>query len=348
MAVKIKSAIKNRDINGMFNEMCGEGVVPPHIAFEKYTKLKDKVTSFLTLLESFCKGSFVKTYTDYEVPMAEILVFCQTSRREVETSMPEPPFSEMDIMKFLTGESKLNTDAELKFSETYKHAKNLNVVANCVKTCNQLIKYKNYLNIKDETGKSKPNGEFIINSPGGEFRPLYFSSFNIKDAFIRKDMTDHFRNYILMVLAMTIEYTYDIYNIYISPDWDPNVFSQIMTANIDEVKKQIPRCGKAFHKIEQSLGLLESNMGNYYKDFVVTRNPSTMMENFVNDVASKNEHTDSETTRQFKEIIKHYQKMSGGKITDPRIKTLFDQVNSIAGDSILSEKTSGDLATSSQ
>jgi len=338
MAAKVKMAIKNRDINGMFNEMCGEGVVPIHIAFEKYTKLKDKLASFITMLENFCKGSFAKTYKDYEMPMAEILVFCHQSRKELETYFPPPPFSEMDIMKFLSGEKKLDIELEIKFSEVYKRAKGVDLVSNCVKTCNQLIKYKNYLISKDESGKNNPSGSFITSAPGGEFRPLYFSSFNVKEAFIRSDMTDHFRNYILMVLAMTIEYTYDIYNIYISPDWDPVVFSQIMTANIEEVKKQIPRCNKAFQRIEQSLGLLESNMNNYYKDFVVTRNPSTMMENFVNDVALKNENTDPETTRQFKEIIKYYQKMSNGQIKDPRIKTLFDQVNSIAGESILSEK----------
>jgi hypothetical protein len=330
MAAKVKAAIKNRDINGMFNEMCGEGVVPPHISYKKYNELRAALTSLLTLLENFSKGQFSRTYKDYELAMAEILVFCKKSRQEIEKTMPEPPFNEIQLI--IPGQIDLPIIES--FSNTYKNAKNMELVILCIKTCNALIRYNKNLIKKDETGKNNPDGNFIRSTPGAVFAPLPFTSFNIKEAFIRQDMTEHYRLHLLMILAMTFEYCHTVYNIYTSPDWDPEVFAEVMKANLVEVRKRIPRCDKAFNRIEKSLDLLKDNMGDYYRDFIATKNPSCMLESFVNDVANKNADTDPQTTRQFRQIISTYKKLSGNKITDPRMKALFDQVNNLAGESI--------------
>lgn len=339
MSKKVKAAIKNRDINAMFNEMCGEGVVAPNIALPKYTKLKENINGIITLLENFSKGKFSKEYPDYQVPMAEILVFCQRSRAELENKLPEPPFTEIEVLMAQMDPSKntISIESMAAFSNIYKNAKNTEFVANAIKICNKLIEYKKTLSNRDSNNKLKPDGMFIKSAPGAVFQPFPFTSFNVKEAFIRNDMTEHYRNYILMVLAMAFEYTYNIYDIYASPDWDPEIFAEIMRANLTSVKTKIPRCNKAFKKIEESLDLLKTNMNGYYREFVSTKNPSTMMENFVNDVAVNCQNTDVETSRQFKTIIAEYRKLSNNNITDPRVKSLFDQVNNIAGGSISSE-----------
>jgi hypothetical protein len=336
MSVKVKSTLKNKDINGLFNDMLGDGVAPPNIAYNKYITLKESLLKLITVLENFSKGGFVKSYKEYEIPLAEILVFAQKGKEEINKFMPEPPFNEMQIlMGFQQTDLKIIKD----FSDTYKKAKTLDIVTMSVKTCNRLIAHRKHILNKDENGKNKPDGSFINKEPGSNFQLLPFSTFNFKEAFTRVDMTEHYRNYILMTLSMVYETTYAIYRVYTSPDWDPVVFKEIMSSNIKVVRKQMPRCDKAFKKIEDSLDMLETNMDLYYMDFVSTKNPSIMLENFVNDVASDNASTDPETARQFRTIIAHYKKISTGKINDPRIQSLFDQVNNLAGDSISADRS---------
>ena len=96
--------------------------------------------------------------------------------------------------------------------------------------------------------------------------------------------------------------------------------------NIGEVKKRIPRCEKAFKKIEESVDLLKENFNGYYKDYVQTQNQMIIMESFVTDVA-KNTKADPETTREFRQIISYYRKMAGQQIKNPPMKQLFDKIN---------------------
>lgn len=326
MQTKVKKAVKNKDINSMFNDILGEGVVPPHIALSKYEKLRTNTERLIAMLESFSRGNFAKTYPDYDVPMAEILVFCKHSKDEMLKNFVDPPFSEVQLMIPNGVEPKVAID----FSNTYKKCKEMDIVKVAIKTCNALITFKSSLSKKDE--------HFIRSMPGAVFAPLPFSSFNIKEAFIRPDMTEHFRSYILVLLSMVFEHCYNIFQVYTSCDWDPELFKSVMQQNLGLVKKQIPRCERAFQKIEDSLDLLKDNIDGYYRDFMASRNPSIMMENFVNDVAAANDNVDLQTAQQFKTIIRQYQKCSNGKPMDSRMKSLFDEVNELAGDTMRAER----------
>jgi hypothetical protein len=119
----------------------------------------------------------------------------------------------------------------------------------------------------------------------------------------------------------------DVYRTITSPDVDVAEFSKSIIASITQVKKQIPRCERAFAKIEASVSLLEGNFDGYYKDFVQSQNPSTIIESFVIDVSNTG-GADMQTTRQFRKIIDYYRRATQGKIKDPKIKKVFDMLNS--------------------
>ena len=325
MKVKVKKTIKNKEIHSMFNDILGENVVPPNIAYSKYNKLRDNTNKLLTLLENFCKGSFVQKYKDYELAMGEILVFTKHGRKEFEEKLPEPPFTEIQIM--IPGQVDLKMIEN--FSKTYKCAKDMNIVKICIKTCNNLITYKSNLVNK--------NGGFINGISGAEFRPFPFTSFNIKEAFIRNDMEQKFRDYIITLLSLTFEYSYNIYQVYTSCDWDPEMFKSVMQSRLGDIKKEIPRCDRAFKEIENSLDLLKDNIDGYYRDYIASKNPSIMMENFVNDVAHKSNNVDVKTASQFRQIINKYRQSMANKPIDSRTKVLFDHINYIAGDTISTE-----------
>ena len=127
---------------------------------------------------------------------------------------------------------------------------------------------------------------------------------------------------------MLYKTSYEIYEIITSPDIDISKFSDIIIQSIQQAKKMIPRANRAFRKIEESVALLKNNFQNYYKDFISTKNPTIILENFILDCSKENgEDVDLELARQFKRIVMFYQKKSQGKIKDPRINQLFEMLN---------------------
>ena len=127
---------------------------------------------------------------------------------------------------------------------------------------------------------------------------------------------------------MLYKTSYEIYEIITSPDIDISKFSDIIIQSIQQAKKMIPRANRAFRKIEESVALLKNNFQNYYKDFVSTKNPTIILENFILDCSKEyGDDVDLELARQFKRIVMFYQKKSQGKIKDPRINQLFEMLN---------------------
>jgi hypothetical protein len=97
-------------------------------------------------------------------------------------------------------------------------------------------------------------------------------------------------------------------------------------SSIDEVKKHIPRCDQAFQKIIESVDLLKGNFNGYYKDYTASGNPTIIMENFVLDV-SKNTKSSPAVTAQFRRIIAHYRKLASQQASNPKLQSLFAQVD---------------------
>ncbi len=139
-------------------------------------------------------------------------------------------------------------------------------------------------------------------------------------------MTADVKKYILIWLNLIYISTLEIYNVSTSPDVDIERFSEILINAITQVQRQpeLHRCNKAFAKIKNSVGLLQNNFSGYYKDFIQSKNPSTIIESFVIDV-SNNESADAQTTREFRKIIAYYSKVSHqSKVRDPKVQKLFD------------------------
>ena len=92
------------------------------------------------------------------------------------------------------------------------------------------------------------------------------------------------------------------------------------------MKKQIPRCNKAFNIIANSVNLLENNFDTYYKHSIEAENPSIIIENFITDV-SISQKSSPAVTNQFKKIIMFMKRKTAGN-KDPRVSQLFKVLNS--------------------
>lgn len=300
----IKQNIDQQGMTDMFNQLLGdEKSLDINIIRDKYLKLKTNMERIYKLLESFHNTIYIKVIND-----------------KFNTSLYKK-----NIMGFIDDiKNIINEDiSDDKIIRHYKILKEHKIIKDCIHICKNLIRFKKYIedndNLSDIFIKSSKTHELII---------FPFCNFDIKMIYTHIKVDESVSKYLLIFLNMIYKTTYEIYEIITSPDIDISKFSDIIIQSIQQAKKMIPRANRAFKKIEDSVELLKNNFQNYYKDFISTKNPSIILENFILDCSKDNaEDVDLDLARQFKRIVMFYQKKSQGKIKDPRINQLFEMLN---------------------
>ena len=152
-----------------------------------------------------------------------------------------------------------------------------------------------------------------------------FTKINLKTLFEKEESE---RQFIMSGLHKFYTAGGELYKLISSPDIDIKKFSEIMVESLDKLRTipELHRCGLAFDKLRASLSTLENNFSEYYKDFIVKKDGSIIMENFILDV-SKSTKASATLMGQFKTIINYYKKKTGGNIKDPKLKMAFDKLN---------------------
>jgi hypothetical protein len=306
-ASKVKMVKQNIDQQGlseMFNQLLGdEKSLDINIIKDKYLRLKTDIDRIYKLLESFNKTIYNKILKD----------------------LPDIEVYKKNINDFIT-DAKCIFPEEISDEELIRHYKQIKenkVIKDCIHICKSLIIYKKYIEDNDNLSDN-----FIKSSKTFDLKIFPFCNFDIKLIYGFNKIDESIKKYILIFLNMVYNTTYDIYEIITSPDIDISKFSDIIISSIQQAKKMIPRANKAFKKIEESVQLLKNNFQNYYKDFITTKKPGIIIENFILDVSKENSsELDLDLARQFKRIVMFYQKQSQGKIKDPRINQLFEMLN---------------------
>jgi hypothetical protein len=300
----VKQNVDQQGLSDMFNQLLGdEESLDVEIIKDKYLRLKTNIERIYKLLESFHNTIYNKILKDqsnieyYKNNINGFILDCKSI-------FPE------DI-------------EDSKLVRFYLQLKEHKVIKDCIHMCKNLIVYKKYIenndNLSDNFIKSSKTHELVI---------FPFCNFDIKYIYTVVKIDDSIKKYLLIFMNMLFNTTYDIYQIITSPDIDIGEFSDIIVESIKEARKMIPRANKAFKKIEESVELLKDNFQNYYKDFITTKNPTIIIENFILDVSKENSgEVDIELARQFKKIVMFYQKKSQGKIKDPKVTQLFEMLN---------------------
>jgi hypothetical protein len=312
----IRKHIGDKSVVDMFNQMLGAEGADPSIIFPKYNTIKSRCAMLHKTLSAMVTDVLSKSFPEQSKGCDEIMKFVKEIKEIKFMEFPE-------IADRINGKNNDNLDKKHiePLTNQYNSIKKNNTIRMVIMTCKSLIGYKNNLSTENSFDDS-----FIARIPGFILAPFPFSCLNLKEVWVSPNITMKIKKYIFTVLKLVLDISHKIYETLTSPDVNVKDFSEAIISSIGKIKKQIPRCDKAFKKIEESVGLLENNFNGYYKDFVQSRNPSTIIESFVIDV-SQSGTTDPQTTRQFRTIISHYQKLTQGKIKDPRVKKIFDTLN---------------------
>lgn len=316
-------AVKDKEIGSMFNQLLGTGDLNMNISYPRFLELRDFIGKYLTMIEKITTSAIFEDKLAPEHHKAEIERFVKHNRELLDTT-----YSYVDLHA-MGGEGgrpvltleEVTDEHKKEFAEVHKKFKDSETVGVIAVICKNLMVYKKYLEVRE-----KLDHRFLLQSSLFEFCPLPFTRLNFKKVILtangNKDIADYVTLYLHKLLTKAVEFN----KLLQTPEIDVNDFVDYIMQNIDKIKEHIPRCDKAFSKIENSVDLLKDNFSNYYKDFVTSGSPTAIMENFVTDVA-KNTNADAETTRQFARIVTFYQKVAKqNNIKDPRINAVFDKL----------------------
>jgi hypothetical protein len=309
--------------------------------------MRDSADRYLRLLEAFRDSAVLKRFPAERKHLGE---YVATLRAQHRASFPEDVAAEMEKhiykaqgtngeAKAAEADKKVETKLEsalfegeaqydrvpaktaTRFNEVYTATKSCNVVNVIVATCSTLVKYKRFLrdpaDLKDK---------FLVQYAGLSFSPFQgLPQFNFKHLYVSLAAAED-KRFVMTVMHKMFAISHDVYEAASAPDVNLDELKSVVLGSIGDVKKMIPRCDEAFTKIADSVDLLKSNFGGYYKDYMASNNPTIIMENFVLDVSKK---TDSSprVTAQFRKIIAHYRKLSSQQASHPKLQALFHQVD---------------------
>jgi hypothetical protein len=103
-----------------------------------------------------------------------------------------------------------------------------------------------------------------------------------------------------------------------SPDVNISNLSELIISSLGMLRKRIPRCDKAFNKIEESARMLKDNFGEYYRDFLQTKDPNNIFTAFISDVSTSCGN-DTMLILQCRKIVEYYKKNAQMKIASGEI-----------------------------
>lgn len=319
---KILKSVGNKDVLNMFSEMLGISEDPESssvnvkIVFNKYEHLKTAYKRYIKLFDLLVISNAVKKQPNIENYIIDYIGLLRNIEQELFSTVRE--FSEIEKLDI----TLVSTDDQNKIKVAYANIKDTKLTESIIVTCKNLIAYK-----KDIGDQNNLSGTFLQRIPGMQFCPIHGADgINFKFLYNQLGNTDKDKLYLLTILHKLFSISHSVYETISSPDIDVNEFVEIVMNSVAEVRKQIPRCDAAFNKIIESVDLLKGNFGDYYKDYVASNNPTSIMENFIIDVSEKTEAT-PQLTNQFRKIISYYRKVASQQSNNPKLGMLFKHLD---------------------
>lgn len=326
----VKSTLENKDVIDMFQGVLGtsgEGSATLSIAHPKYVRIMEQSERFIKTISMFSLSRIITLFPDAQQGLAIYLSALKSQHAE--------SFKAPDLDLYVKKRSELEVTMDtpkdytdvppaiaVEFQKVFNKIKTCNIINMILVTCKNLVRHKKHIMHSEQL-----KGEFILRIAGNKLCPLPdLPEVNFRTMYIDDRLTPQDKNFLLLILNKLYTVSHDVYEAVSAPDIDVKEFVKVIMSSIGEIKKQIPRCEQAFQKIIDSVGLLQNNFDGYYKDFVASNNPTIIMENFVIDV-SKSTNASPKVTAQFRQIIGYYRKIASQQASNPKLQSLFKQVD---------------------
>lgn len=302
-------------IESLFNGMMGEGEPELRIICPKYDRIVKNINAALVSLSMISKIPGIGEYETKRV------------REFLDTAIVD----EGDLWTYHIKEVEwkvkgiLSEPRHAKFLEVYKNLKTSRTVRAIILICDNLAPHR--VMLRDE----KVGDAWINSITDMAYYPFPFSpTFDVKGYYFKTDDGSNMTT----LLRKIFNCAHDIYRDVTNPDIDVDEFVSVISGSLNGMRKipELSRCDKAFNIIIESLDTLKDRFGNYYRDFVSTKDPTIMIQHFILDIAKEQTAGDPEVSGQFKRILAYYKKTSAAATSkDPNMSTLFKKVNEQIG-----------------
>ena len=335
---KQKKTLINQDsmleLNEIFNQLLGETkILNLDIIYPKYNVLYetyDKSLKVLVLLRNHIVLKYMEkedqgveaALKDYDEFIKTFEEFLKNNKNEFDID----DFKKKDVsLEDISTNNIYNLSMVEELSDKYKNLKKSEITNVHIEYLTNVLNYKKQLEENDTL--------IWINSIAGPvFDILPFCELNFKTVInysLEKEDKGLFNKFLALILKKELNFCKKIYEVIVTPDINVKQLSELILDNIDNFKKEIPRCDKAFNKIEEALRTLERNFNDYYKDYVVTNDPSIMVQNFLSDIY-KNGKDDPTLVVQLRKIIKYFtDKIKTHQNSNSKINSMVDKLNSL-------------------
>ena len=305
--ITVNKSIKDERLTELFAQMTGAKAADPKIIIPKFNSIRKAALVIIKTLDKFGNNDKMrKTFSGFTLYFDEILIYIKSLQLALQ----------FDIVN----EEQVN---ETNIHTLYKICKESREVRSIQVMCARLR--------KDQPVINDLNIHFISDQADGSYTPLPFTNLNFYNLWTEisdlENNGEKIKEYVLQVLKKLMEKSYEIQNILVSPDIDVEEFSSVLVEAITKARSQLPRCQQAFDKIEEAVGTLRNNFGDYYKEFMISKKPNSILESFVSDVA-KSHKNNTRLKWQFMQIVNFYRKHSAGKISkESNLNYIFDTLD---------------------
>lgn len=302
-----------KDLNKMFSQLTGSSNAECGVLIPKINSLYRNIIEYNKLYNLFLSFKpFTEQFTEYPFWFDDITLFLKELIESTSVDLTKKYDASYDHAYYHMDNQKLNA--------FYKTLKDNNAIKQIVITSSNLSVYKKNISELDNLDDA-----FIKREPGITLQPMAFTSLDLKVMWSSDSMNDKAKKFMLSIIRHTYLIGINVYDTLTSPDIDIKKFSKLLIGSIAEMKKQIPRCDKAFNLIEKSVTLLETNFKSYFRGSVEAGNPSIIIESFIVDIAST-QKAGPGITAEFNRIIM-FLKEKTSQNTDPKVKELFRMLN---------------------
>jgi hypoxanthine phosphoribosyltransferase len=324
-----------REFQRAFDDLMGEGKGEIHIILPKMVKLYNGFRKVHQVLDILVKcESFWSVFVHHQFWKEDIQKFMKSIADNMEVrAYTEQEFLPADYGSYLDPKTHpKHTEIQEQLNMRYMELKKMPFVQEIVDSSNRMAEYKNVLSAvyapegeAAAAAAAKKNnttqGDFL-NSFSGTVNPFTFSSLDLKYIWSEERFTG--RQMVLSVLAHFYWVGLDTFDLLNSPDVDMQQFSGVLLKALDALKRKLPRCDDAFRILENSVGLLQTNFKQYFRDSKLSNNPSLLMQNFIIDVAqTQNMNLSVKAKADFKRIIDYLINANSGS-TNPHFRAMIE------------------------
>jgi len=326
---KTKSVGDEKTIS-IFNQLMGLEAMLPDIATVKLTGLVNIASDVRKVISSMLNVPYIAdshkdtirkwldkcehklTLTSVEA-MAAWKTHDANNQKLVQKSLSGEKPTDSDVVDtFRLYTDGLSQEQKTNISDDYNALRKSPVIASTIIISGRLKDHKpNIMAL---------NPSFIQEIPGQMYLPY--------DEIVKMDLYSLFLEHPASVkpemerLKAVIQLGFRAFGNITIPSVAPDAASKVIMNIVEMIRKQAPGCDLAINYIIESSDTLKNNFSAYYKDMVITDNPSSIFTNFFSDV-QKNVQTkhSSILAKQFTKLLGVYKNQfkittSGGSVSD--------------------------------